>query len=69
MDGQMLRRAGPAAAGPDTGSSVMTSPRRPMSSTGTMTSTSSCLEIPVSTMVTGLGLVALGLAVSFELVS
>ena len=35
IDGQMLRRNGPAAAGPVTGSS-MTSPSAPMSSTGTI---------------------------------
>ncbi len=52
MAGQMLRRTGPAATGPLTGSSI-TSPRAPMSSTGTTTSMSRVLRTPASTMVTG----------------
>ncbi len=52
----MLRRAGAAAAGPLGSSSGVTGwPRSAMSSTGTMTSTSSCLRLPASTMVTGRG--------------
>ena len=47
-------RTGPAAAGPLTGSSMI-SPRAPMSSTGTTTSISSGLRTPASTMVTGRG--------------
>ena len=45
---------GPAAAGPSTGSSMI-SPRRPMSSTGTTTSISMVLRMPASTTVTGRG--------------
>ena len=52
--GQMLRRTGPAAAGPLTGSSI-TSPSAPMSSTGTTISTSSGLRTPALTIVTGRG--------------
>ncbi len=54
MAGQMLRRTGPAAAGPLTGSSI-TSPSWPMSSTGTTTSISRALRNPASTTVTGWG--------------
>ena len=52
--GQMLRRTGPAAAGPLVGSSI-TWPSSAMSSTGTTTSISSGLRMPASTMVTGRG--------------
>ncbi len=63
IDGQMLRRAGPPAAGPLGRASgppapppgVTGWPRSAMSSTGTITSTSSSLRVPASTMVTGRG--------------
>ncbi len=55
MAGQIDRRAGPAAAGPVTGSPSMSWPSSAMSSTGTTTSTSSGLRTPASTMVTGRG--------------
>ncbi len=46
-------RSGPAAGPPGASSSGMTSPSRPMSSTGTTTWSSSGLRTPASTMVTG----------------
>ena len=50
----MLRRTGPAAAGP-LDRLLDDSPSAPMSSTGTTTSISSGLRMPASTMVTGRG--------------
>ncbi len=52
--GQMLTRSGPAAAGPERGSSE-TRPSSDMSSIGTTTSTSIGLRWPASTIVTGRG--------------
>ena len=54
MAGQMECRTGPAAAGPDVGSSI-TVPSSAMSSTGMTTSISSGLRTPASTIVTGRG--------------
>ena len=53
MAGQIeVRTSGSPAAGPDS-TSGMTLPSSPMSSTGTMTSSSSCLRTPASTTATG----------------
>ena len=52
MAGQMDRRAGPAAAGPEVGSSMIW-PSSARSSIGMMTSTSRGLRTPASTMATG----------------
>ena len=53
MAGQIeWRTSGSPAAGPDS-TSGMTLPSSPMSSTGTMTSSSSCLRTPASTTLTG----------------
>ena len=54
MAGQIECRTGPAAAGPDVGSST-TVPSSAMSSTGMTTSISRVLRTPASTTVTGRG--------------
>ena len=54
MAGQIEWRTGPAAAGPEVGSSMMR-PSSAMSSTGMTTSISSRLRTPASTTVTGRG--------------
>ena len=54
MAGQMECRTGPAAAGPEVGSSI-TVPSSAMSSTGITTSISRGLRTPASTTVTGRG--------------